>query len=295
MSKTAKVTPIGGASEKAPFSVSIKDNVAHIQLTRPEKANSMIPAFWKGLPKALYEIDENAQARVVVISSTGKHFTAGMDLSAFAPPSSGAKRIEEEGRRRSAVMLSVKNFQSVVSSLEKVRQPVLMAIQGGCIGGGVDFAATADIRYATRDAFFCIQEINIGMTADIGTFPRLPKVLPEGLVREMAYTGRRLSAEDAYRTGFVTRLYDSHEALVSGVLEIAGEIAERSPLAVWGSKEILNYSRDHSTEDSLKYLAAWQSGMFQMGDIQESLQAMQEKRKPHYNDLPPSKNKDQIS
>ena len=277
--------------KKDAIALKIDKNVAHLILNRPEKLNSLNPALWDGLPRLIREIDEQAKARVIVISSTGKHFTAGMDLAVFAAPDSDSRGEMEEGRKRSAVMKTVMAFQSAVSSLEEARQPVLMAIQGGCIGGGVDFAAAADIRYASKDAFFCIQEINIGMTADVGTFPRLPKVMPEGLARELAYTGRRLYAEEAHRAGFITRLYETHEKMVAGVLEIAQEIAERSPLAVWGSKEMLNYGRDHATADTLKYLAAWQSGMFHFPDLKESFEAQQEKRKPSYKDLPPLKTK----
>ena len=167
--------------------------------------------------------------------------------------------------------------------------PVLAAVQGGCIGGGVDMISACDMRYCSED--FCIQEINIGMTADVGTFPRLPQLIPQGIVRELAYTGRRLAAHEALEMGLVNRVFPSHEALVAGVLAVAREIAERSPLAVWGSKEMLNYARDHSIADGLDYIATWQTGMFQPADMLESFAAKSESRKPAYPDLLPVKNK----
>jgi enoyl-CoA hydratase len=147
------------------------------------------------------------------------------------------------------------------------------------------------MRYCSEDAFFCIQEINIGMTADVGTFPRLPHIMPQGLVRELAYTGRRLHAAEARDAGLVNCVYENHEALLGGVMEKAAEIAARSPLAVWGSKEMLNYARDHTIADGLDYIATWQTGMFQPSDMAEAFAAKKEKRAANYADLLPEKKK----
>jgi enoyl-CoA hydratase len=146
----------------------------------------------------------------------------------------------------------------------------------------------ADCRYASADAFFVIQEINIGMTADVGTLQRLPKLIPEGIVREYAYTGRRMSAHRAQELGLVNEVFDTHDHLVAGVLEIAAEIAGQSPLAVWGSKEMIRYARDHSVEDGLNHIATWQAGMFQPDDMAEAFAARAEKRDPEYDDLLPA-------
>jgi enoyl-CoA hydratase len=143
----------------------------------------------------------------------------------------------------------------------------------------------ADCRYATQDAFFCIQEINIGMTADVGTLQRLPKLIPEGIVRELAYTGRRMSADEALGYGLVNRVFDDHETMLGGVHEIAAEIASKSPLAIHGTKETILYTRDHTVEDSLKYIAAWQTGMFQPRDMAETFAAKSEAREPQFDDL----------
>ena len=267
------------------FDVELRDQVAHLRLCRPESLNTMTPAFWSELPAIVKELDRGGEARVIVLSSTGKHFTAGMDLSVF---SGGVGQTRGEvGRLRANLRLGVLELQESFTCLERARMPVLAAIQGGCIGGGVDMISACDMRYATRDAFFCIQEINIGMTADVGTLQRLPKIVPEGVARELAYTGRRMSAERAREVGLVNEVFPDHPALLEGVMQVAREIAARSPLAVWGSKEMLNYSRDHSVADGLNYIATWQTGMFQPADMAEALQAKQEKREPSFDDLLP--------
>ncbi len=267
------------------FTVDIKDKVAQVQLTRPQAMNSMNRAFWRELPEIVRSIDREGAARAIVISSTGKHFTAGMDLSVFA---SGPDLSDKEtGRVRANLSRMVLRLQQTFSCLDEARIPVLAAVQGGCIGGGVDLVSACDMRYATRDAFFCIQEINIGMTADVGTFPRLPYCMPQGLARELAYTGRRLHADEAKTCGFVNALFDDHAQLLDAVTGIAIDIAKRSPLAVWGSKEMLNYGRDHSIADSLRHIAVWQTGMFQPTDMKEAFTAKAEGREAAFEDLLP--------
>lgn len=178
-------------------------------------------------------------------------------------------------------------LQDTLSSLENIRLPVLAAIQGGCIGGALDLVCAADSRYCTEDAYFTIKETELGMTADVGTLQRLPKLMPEGVVRELAYTGRKFSAQEAKELGFVNALYADHDALVAGVMEIAAQIAANSPLAVTGCKEMLNYSRDHTVADSLKYMATWQAGMFRPTDMMKTFQAKAQKQTPGYDDLFP--------
>jgi enoyl-CoA hydratase len=269
--------------------VSLDGPIAHVRLSRPEALNSLTRAFWSELPDVLRSLDAEAKARVVVLSSTGKHFTAGMDLSVFGGQGISAPASPELGRAREALRHAVLQLQESFNVIERLRMPVLAAIQGGCIGGGVDMIAACDARYSTDDAFFCIQEINIGMTADLGTLQRLPKIMPSGMVRELAYTGRRLPAARAKELGLVNETYRDHAALLAGVMQVAAEIAERSPLAVCGSKEMLNYARDHSVADSLNYMAAWQTGMFQPADMLECFAAKSEKRTTHFEDLAPIK------
>jgi len=268
------------------FDIEVLDKVAHIQLNRPDEMNSMVREFWNDLPVIIRDLDRRGDIRAIVLSSTGKHFSAGMDLGVFASPDSGlGDEPGEIGRVRARLRQTVLMLQEGFSTLEKVRMPVLAAIQGGCIGGAVDLVCAADMRYASSDAFFVIQEINIGMTADVGTLQRLPKIIPDGVARELAFTGRRMSAERAREVGLVNEVFANHNELVSGVLAIAREIASKSPLAIWGTKEMLTYTRDHNVADSLEHIASWQSGMFQPADMVEAMNAKAEGRAPVYPDL----------
>jgi enoyl-CoA hydratase len=269
------------------FELDVQDKIAHLRLSRPDELNTMTRAFWGELPRALHALDRSAEARVVVISSTGKHFTAGMDLSVFSGAGVTPHSRKEVGRQREALRRTVLELQDSFNAIERVRMPVLAAIQGGCIGGGVDMISACDMRYCTQDAFFCIQEINLGMTADVGTLQRLPHVIPQGAVRELAYTGRRMHATRAREVGLVNQVYSTQDAMLKDVMVIASEIAARSPLAVYGTKEMINYARDHSVADSLNYIATWQTGMFQPHDMFESFAARQEKRDPEFEDLEP--------
>ncbi|MBK6762794.1 MAG: crotonase/enoyl-CoA hydratase family protein [Micrococcales bacterium] len=268
------------------FDVTVEEKVAHVRLNRPEAMNTMIPAFWSELPVLIGHLGDRGDVRAVVISSTGKHFSAGMDLSVFT--SSGLSMDGEPGRRNATFLLLVKRLQESFTALERVRVPVLAAVHGGVIGGAVDMVCAADMRYASADAYFVVQETNIGMTADVGTLQRLPKLIPDGVARELVYTGRRLTAQRAYEVGLVNQVFDDHESLVQGTLDIAAEIATKSPLTLWGAKEALVYARDHGVADSLHQIALWQTGAFQPADMMESFAAKGEKRSPSYEDLPPA-------
>ena len=220
------------------FDVSIENNVAHIVLSRGDKLNTMTPDFWNDLPEIVEGINTSGEARCIVISSTGKHFSAGMDLAVFG----GGNPLEHPGAddrylQTEVFYRNIQKIQASFSCLEDARMPVIMAIHGGCVGGAVDFSCVADFRFATRDAWFSIEEINIGMTADVGTFPRLCRIMPEGWVKQMAYTGERLSAENAHRISFVNELFDTQEAMVARALDVAQTIAEKNPLAITGSKD----------------------------------------------------------
>ena len=248
----------------------------------------MVPAFWTELPAIVKALDAAGTTRVLVLSSTGKHFSAGMDLAVFTDGGlGGAAGISEQGRRNSSLWLMVQHLQATFTALAEARFPVLAAVQGGCIGGAVDMVAAADCRYGTEDSFVCIQEINIGMAADVGTLQRLGKLIPDGVAREWAYTGDRIPAERVREVGFYNQTFADHDALIAGVLEIAGRIAAQSPLAIWGTKEAISYARDHSTADALHQMAGWQSGMFQPGDMMEAFAAKAEKRPGVFDDLPP--------
>jgi enoyl-CoA hydratase len=271
------------------FDAEVTEKVAHIRLNRPDDLNSMVREFWTELPEIVRGLDARGDVRAIVVSSTGRHFSAGMDLGVFT---SGDTAItpgdaHEMGRVRARLRQTALMLQESFTAFERVRMPVLVAIQGGCIGGAVDMVTAADMRYATADAFFVIQEINIGMTADVGTLQRLPKIIPDGVAREMAYTGRRLSAQRALEVGLINEIFPTHEELVAGVLDIARDIASKSPLAIWGTKEMLLYSRDHSVADGLNHIATWQTGMFQPSDMVETFTAKAEGRDPVFPDLLP--------
>jgi len=267
------------------FTVSIEDKVAHITLNRPAALNAMNKAFWNELPVIVREIDRESLARVIVISSTGKHFSAGMDLSVFA--SSGITETENYDQYvdAEAFRSNVRHIQSSFSALEDARMPVLIACQGGVIGGAIDMISAGDIRWCTKDAFFCIQETNIAMTADVGTFPRLQRYIPEGWVKQMAYTGERLPADKAKEIGLVNEVFETQEDMLAHVMKVAKEIASKDPLAVTGCKTLINYGRDHSTADTLDYIGVWNAGMMPKTHMKEAMMASMEKREPVFPDL----------
>ncbi len=272
------------------FDVSIEDKIAHIRLNSPQTMNAMNKSFWNELPEIVEAIDAEALARVIVISSTGKHFSAGMDLSVFGGGLSGGGE-HDRYIRAEAFRSNVRYIQGSFNALEDARIPVLIACQGGVIGGAVDMVSAADIRWCTKDAFFCIQEVNIAMTADVGTFPRLQRIIPEGWVREMAYTGRRLPADKAKEIGLVNEVYDTQEDMLAAVMATAKEIASKDPLTVTGSKVLINYGRDHSTKDTLDYIGVWNAGMLPPERMAEAFAARTEKREPNFSDLAPIRRK----
>lgn len=277
------------------FDVSIANDVAHIVLNRPDKRNSMIHEFWDELPTIVQSIDQNSTARVIVLSSTGPHFTSGLDTSIFGSSvesSDNPEDAEKSKRQRGAKLYdTIKHMQKSFTCLEQCRIPVIAAIQGGAIGGGVDLVTACDLRYMTEDGFLSIYEINIGMTADVGTFPRITRLLPEGVVKELAYTGRRITAQEAKQHGLVNEIYTDHEAMLEATMGIARQIATKAPLAVYGSKKIINHSRDHSTADSLDYISLWNASMLQPDEISEAFAAAQEEREGDFVDLPTARRK----
>jgi len=271
------------------FDVDVNDKVGHIKMIRPDKANSMIASFWNDLPEIVDEMSASGSVRALVLSGEGKHFCSGMDLSVFgADPalsdSNGPKHPSRRGERfRSTAM----RLQDSFTALERARMPVICAIQGACVGGAIDMVSAADLRYSTESAFFSIAEINIGMTADVGTLQRMPRLVAEGIVRELAYTGRRWSAGEALAAGFVNGLYPDHETMLTGVMDIAAQIASKSPMAIWGTKKSMQYSQEHSIADGLEYIANWNASMFDTDDMSEAFAAQTEQRDADFPDLWP--------
>ncbi len=265
------------------FTLNIADHIAVITLDNPKKLNALGEDFWTEFPQAFEHISQDPDVRVVVVAASGKHFTAGIDLGylqAIMPQEAAdPARVMDKMRRH------IKFLQAAFEAIDKCRLPVLAAVQGGCFGAGVDLVSACDIRYASRDAYFIIQEINIGMVADLGTMQRMPRQIPDGLMRELSYTGRKNHADEAMKTGYVTHMTEDHEALLSHVMTVAAQIAAQSPLAVSGSKEMLNHTRDHTLADGLDYIAAWNAGMLSKQDVIKGAMAALAKSKAEFDDL----------
>jgi len=270
------------------FQVSITGHVAHISFNRPDDLNTFTPKVWDELPAIVKEIDRKALARVIVVSSTGRHFTAGMDLAVFTQPDGIAgSPAKDPHLRAERFRHDLTRLQDAFTCLDQARIPVIVCVQGGCIGAGVDMISACDIRFATEDAFFCIAEINIGMTADVGTFPRLCRLMPEGWVRQIAYTGERLPARRARELGLVNDVFPTQEAMIAHAMTIATEIASKNPLAVCGSKAMINFARDHTIAEGLDYIGVWNAAMLSGPHMAEAFQAKAEKRPGRFPDLLP--------
>ena len=264
------------------FQLSVTDHIAHLVLNRPEAMNTMGPVFWRELDEVLAQLNRGGDARVLVLSSTGKHFSAGMALEVFGD---AIQMDDASAEGRAAIADLLAGLQATFTRLETLRIPVVVAIQGGCIGGAVDLVTAGCIRYATQDAFFCIQEINIGMVADVGTLQRLPKLMPLAVVKELAYTGRRLPAAKARDYGLVNEVFDTPEACLAAALQCAKEIAAKPPVAIWGTKQVVHYARDHSVDDSLRQMGWVQAAIWSNAHVRESITAMKERREGRFPDL----------
>jgi enoyl-CoA hydratase len=264
------------------LAVSLADGVADVVLNRPDKSNAMNRQMWDDIRDVMRKLDVTPEARVVVLSGAGKHFNAGIDLamlSRITHTAAGPGGHEREELRR-----AILDLQDVITSLETCRKPALAAIHGACIGGGVDLICAADMRYCSADAQFVIKEIQLGFVADVGTLQRLPKLIGDSMARELCYTGRPVAGAEAKAIGFVNRCYGSRDELTAGVGEIARSIADKSPLAVRGTKEMLLYTRDHSVADSLHYMAIWNAALLQSDDLGEAFAAFKSKRPPKFKD-----------
>ena len=263
--------------------VSLENHIATVRLNRPDKANAMSATMWQEIRLAFQWVDTTPEARVAVLQGEGKLFTAGIALQMMMGLGPQIQN-DCDGRTREALRRVILDLQDTLTSLERCRKPVLAAIHGGCIGGGIDLVTCADMRYASSDAYFTIKEIDIGMTADVGTLQRLPKLVGEGIVRELAYTGRKFDAQEAKDIGLVNRVFESREALYAGVREIAATIATKSPLSIRGTKEMITYARDHSVADSLNYIATWNAAMLMSQDLTEAMMSSMAKKAPSFKD-----------
>jgi len=247
---------------------SSQSGIAHLVLNRPERMNTMAPAFFPALRNAVQALQDGGETRVLLLSSTGKHFSAGMALDTFADNNLPGVATPRE---RLAFQEALRRLMASFSVLDDAHFPVICAVQGGCIGGAFDLAAACDIRLATADAFFSVQEINIGMAADLGVLQRLQTIMPAGLARELAYTGERLAAERALACGLVNAVLPDAEALLAHALRLAEQIATKSPLAIAGSKLSLNHARDHGVAASLQQMSLLQSAIFDTGEMAQAI------------------------
>ncbi len=261
--------------------LKIEEAVATVTLNRPDKANAMNAAMWAELQTCFEWLDEEPSVRAIILAGNGKNFCSGIDLGMFGSVTGSNP---EHGRRAEALRRTILRLQDNLSAIENCRKPVLAAIHKACIGGGIDMTCCCDMRYASKDAYFSIKEIDIGMTADVGTLQRLPKIIPDAVVRELAYTGRTMNAEEAREVGFINRVYDDRETLLEEVTAIARDIATKSPLAIRGTKEMLVYSRDHSVREGLNYIATWNSGMLSQADLGAAMEAQMTRQQAEFED-----------
>jgi len=264
------------------LAVSLTDGVANVVLNRPDKSNAINQRMWSDIRNVFLEIDKTPAARVVVLSGAGRHFTAGIDLTMLSQITQGDAA--HPAHQREKLRQTILDLQDVITSLEKCRKPVIAAIHGACIGGGIDLTCAADMRYCSADANFAIKEIELGLVADVGTLQRLPKLIGDGMARELSYTGRPFSGAEAKEIGFVNRCYGTRDEMMTGVTVIAQSIAAKSPLAIRGTKEMLLYTRDHSVADSLTYIAIWNAALLESDDMAEAFAASMEKRPARFRD-----------
>ena len=266
------------------FDVIFDNQLAHIILNRPEKRNSMTTDFWKEFPEIVSDINQEGIIRVIIISSTGPHFCSGLDLSIFQ---SDLLDINKE-KENKAILLNnyIEILQNALNILQDCRIPVITAIQGACIGGGLDLVCASDIRLGTKDSYFSILETKLGLVADIGTFPRLVKLIPDGLVRELAFTGRNFNSNEAKLSGFLNNIYPDQKSMTDAAFELGKEISKNSPTVVFGCKEAIKFSRDHTTVEGLDWIKMWNSAMFNMKEVEESFKAKIEKRTGNFDNLP---------
>ena len=268
-----------------PFDVEVNNSIAHIRFNRPEKRNSMNEDFWNLFPKEVEGLDDSGEIRALIVSSTGPHFSSGIDLNMFKDDVVEEQSENELGRSRGYFIQQLKYLQNATNCLETARFPVIAAIQGGCIGGGIDLVTAADIRLCTKDAFFIIEEINVGLAADIGTLQRLPKIIPAGIAREWAMMGEKVSADRAKEVGLVSSLHDNQEGMLESAFEIAEKLVSKTPLAMWVTKEVLNYSRDHSVKEGLDNVNLWNAATLHKEDVMTTMMSKMQKKKPEYKNL----------
>lgn len=264
------------------FAVSVENGVAHLQLNRPDKANSLTRAFWRELPEAVSRLSHSGQVRALVISAQGKVFCGGLDMQMF----STAKEFHATSpQEREVLQVNLERMQDALNALERARFPVIAAVQGACIGGGFDLIAACDLVFASQAASFRIEETNVGMMADLGVLQRLPRLIPAGVARYLALTGDTLQVDEAHRLGLLAKVFATPEELLAGAFDAARKIAERPPIAINGIKRAMLYSRDHGVYESLQHTVLLQSSILSGQDILRSVGARKSGTPAEFADL----------
>lgn len=281
---SAPPTPPGSASA-ASLSVHHDAGVTTVTLQRPDRANALHRPLWSELRDTFRRLDDDPSTRCVVLGGAGRHFCAGIDLSMLGELQ-GLVATGCPGRGRDELRRTILDLQDCLSAVERCRVPVLAAIQGACVGAGLDLAAACDLRYATPSTRFCIKEVDMGLAADVGVLQRLPPIIGEGRTRDIAYTGREVGGREAESIGLVTGCLpdDDVDALRAHVTEVARLLAAKSPLAMRGTKHAITYARDHSVPDALDHIATWNAAVLVSEDLDEAVAAAREKRVPVYRD-----------
>ena len=269
--------------EFACLNVTLADAIASIELNRPDKANALDGTLWREIGEAFRWVNETPEARVAVLCGAGRHFCAGIDFTLMGAVLDEVRALSP-GRREERLRRIILDLQAAFTALESCRKPVLAAVQGLCVGGGLDLIAACDMRYATADAAFSLKEADLAIVADVGSLHRLPYLIGEGQLRELAFTARQFDAAEARAMGLVNRVYADIAQLRDGVRAVAAGIAAKSPLTVRGIKRVLNHGRDHGVASGLEYVATWNAAMLLSDDTREAVAAAMGKRQPKFAD-----------
>jgi enoyl-CoA hydratase len=262
--------------------VDVSDLVAEVTLLGPGKGNAMGPDFWRELPIVFGALDADPDVRAVVLTGSGPHFSYGLDLPGMLP--SWGELFADGGlvAKRTKFLDEIRTAQASVTSVAACRKPVIAAVSGWCVGGGVDVIAATDIRLASAEAKFSVREVRLAMVADLGSLQRLAGIIGEGHLRELAFTGKDIDAARANSIGLVNDVYPDQDAVLAAARELATEIAANPPLTVQGVKELLNSSREATVAEGLRYVAAWNSAFLPSKDLSEAFQAFLERRPPKF-------------
>jgi len=264
------------------FCIEILGKIARVSINRPDKRNAMNQDFWHELPKVFTFINDQKDIRATVLSGRGEHFSSGMDIALMMQLASSLGK--DAGQNAEQLRQKILELQNAIAAVDNCKKPVLAAISGYCLGAALDLACACDMRYASRDAQFAIREIDLAMAADLGSLQRLPRLIGDGMSRELAYSGRQFSADEAQQIGLVQRIWDSPTTLQQGVLEIAQVIAQKSPLAIRANKQVLNHAREHSIASGLDYVATLNASLLQSKDPALAVSALLGKRTASFAD-----------